>query len=207
MKNPNAIAKEAEPFLFEGPTPGQSLTNSPDNPYPWEKAPEITSVKVATEKIFFDLLKEDNLTTVATLMSQRTPVADIANLLLTAGFQKGKWNPDMMLNLLEPTMFMLLSIAEKIGLDPKITRDDDEFEIDDEETSSKNLQVASELKNSVGKGGSFSDVKMKKISPTSVGNLNVKEQLESLNTEKLQESLLQRRKAKPTESLLEKAEV
>ena len=61
MKNPNAIAKEAEPFLFEGPTPGQSLTNSPDNPYPWEKAPEITSVKVATEKIFFDLLKKITL--------------------------------------------------------------------------------------------------------------------------------------------------
>ena len=128
-------------------------------------------------------------------------------MLLMAGFTKGKFNPDMMLNLLEPTMFMLLSIAEKIGLDPKITREDDEFEIDDEETSSSNLQVASELKNSIGKGGGFSDVKMKKISPTSVGNLNVKEQLESLDTAKLQESLLQRRKAKPTESLLEKPEV
>ncbi len=118
MKNPNAIAKEAEPFLFEGPTPGQSLTNSPDNPYPWEKAPEITSVKVATEQIFFDLLKEDNLTTVATLMSQKTPVEDIANFLLTTGFQKGKWNPDLMLNLLEPTMYMLMAIAEKAGIDP-----------------------------------------------------------------------------------------
>jgi hypothetical protein len=112
MVNPNAIAKQAEEHLFEGPTAGQSLTNSPDTPYPWEGAPEITSVKVATEKIFFDLLKEDNLTTVATLMSQKTPVADIANLLLTAGFQKGKWNPDMMLSLLEPTMYMLLAIAE-----------------------------------------------------------------------------------------------
>ena len=48
---------------------------------------------------------------------------------------------------------------------------------------------------------------MRKISPTSVGNLNVKEQLESLDTAKLQESLLQRRKTKPTESLLEKPEV
>jgi hypothetical protein len=140
-------------------------------------------------------------------MADGMPVADVAQMLLMAGFTKGKFNPDMMLNLLEPTMFMLLSIAEKIGLDPKITREDDEFEIDDEETSSSNLNVASELKNSIGKGGGFKDAKVQKVSSTSVGNLKVKEQLESLDTEKLKESLLQKRKAKPTESLLEKPEV
>ena len=133
MKNPNAIAKEAVPYLFEAPVPGQSLTNSPDNPYPWEQAPEITSIKEGTERIFFDLLKEDNLTTVATLMSQRTPVADIANLLLVAGFQKGKWNPDLMLNLLEPTMYMLMAIAEKAGIDPVLTRDDTDVIIEEDE--------------------------------------------------------------------------
>jgi hypothetical protein len=201
------ITEEALPHVFERPIPGQSLTNSPEQKYPWDNPPEITSQREATERVFLDLIKPDNMETVSTLMADGMPVADVAQMLLMAGFTKGKFNPDMMLNLLEPTMFMLLSIAEKIGLDPKITREDDEFEIDDEETSSKNLQVASELKNSVGKGGGFSDVKMKKISPTSVGNLNVKEQLEFLDTKKLQESLLQRRKAKPTESLLEKAEV
>ena len=201
------ITEEALPHVFERPIPGQSLTNSPEQKYPWDNPPEITSQREATERIFLDLIKPENMETVSTLMADGMPVADVAQMLLMAGFTKGKFNPDMMLNLLEPTMFMLLSIAEKIGIDPKITREDDEFEIDDDETSSSNLQVASELKNSIGKGGGFSDVKMKKISPTSVGNLNVKEQLESLDTAKLQESLLQRRKAKPTESLLEKPEV
>jgi len=201
------ITEEALPHVFERPIPGQSLTNSPEQKYPWDNPPEITSQREATERVFLDLIKPDNMETVSTLMADGTPVADVAQMLLMAGFTKGKFNPDMMLNLLEPTMFMLLSIAEKIGIDPKITREDDEFEIDDDETSSSNLQVASELKNSIGKGGGFKDVKMKKISPTSVGNLNVKEQLESLDTAKLQESLLQRRKAKPTESLLEKPEV
>ena len=201
------ITEEALPHVFERPIPGQSLTNSPEQKYPWDNPPEITSQREATERVFLDLIKPDNMETVSTLMADGMPVADVAQMLLMAGFTKGKFNPDMMLNLLEPTMFMLLSIAEKIGLDPKITREDDEFEIDDEETSSSNLQIASELKNSIGKGGGFSDVKMKKISPTSVGNLNVKEQLESLDTAKLQESLLQRHKTKPTESLLEKSEV
>jgi len=201
------ITEEALPHVFERPIPGQSLTNSPDQKYPWDNPPEITSQREATERVFLDLIKPDNMETVSTLMADGMPVADVAQMLLMAGFTKGKFNPDMMLNLLEPTMFMLLSIAEKIGLDPKITREDDEFEIDDEETSSSNLNIASELKNSIGKGGGFKDAKVQKVSSTSVGNLKVKEQLESLDTKKLKESLLQKRKAKPTESLLEKPEV
>ena len=195
MVNPDAIAKEAEEHLFEGPTAGQSLTNDPSNPYPWEKAPEITSVKVATEKIFFDLLKEDNLTTVATLMSQKTPVADIANLLLTAGFQKGKWNPDMMLSLLEPTMFMLLAIAEKAGINPVLNRDDTEVEIDDDDQEGADLDVQSvrAQRNKIPEGGGFKDAVVQKINPASVGG-DIKEQLKTLDSTKLRESILQKQK-------------
>ena len=210
MKNPNAIAKEAEPFLFEGPTPGQSLTNSPDNPYPWEKAPEITSVKVATEKIFFDLLKEDNLTTVATLMSQRTPVADIANLLLTAGFQKGKWNPDMMLNLLEPTMYMLMAIAEKAGIDPVLTRDEADVIIeDDEDNPRQDLNVSqTKVRNVIPEGKGFKDAIINKINTASVGT-DIKQRLETLDTEKVRQSILQKQKPalQNQESLLGKTGV
>ena len=195
MVNPNAIAKEAEEHLFEGPTAGQSLTNSPDTPYPWEGAPEITSVKVATEKIFFDLLKEDNLTTVATLMSQKTPVADIANLLLTAGFQKGKWNPDMMLSLLEPTMYMLLAIAEKAGINPVLNREDSEVEIeeDDQEGADFDVQSVREQRNKIPEGGGFKDAVVQKINPASVGG-DIKEQLKTLDSAKLKESILQKQK-------------
>ena len=193
--NPNAIAKEAEEHLFEGPTAGQSLTNSPDTPYPWEGQPEITSVKVATEKIFFDLLKEDNLTTVATLMSQKTPVADIANLLLTAGFQKGKWNPDMMLSLLEPTMYMLLAIAEKAGINPVLNREDSEVEIeeDDQEGADFDVQSVREQRNKIPEGGGFKDAVVQKINPASVGG-DIKEQLKTLDSAKLRESILQKQK-------------
>ena len=195
MKNPNAIAKEAEPFLFEGPTAGQSLTNDPSNPYPWEKAPEMTSVKMATEKIFFDLLKEDNLTTVATLMSQKTPVADIANLLLTAGFQKGKWNPDMMLSLLEPTMYMLMAIAEKAGIDPVLTRDDADVIIeDDEDESLKDLENSrQQVRNIIPEGKGLKDVQIQKINPASVGG-DIKKQLDTLDSAKIKQSILQKQK-------------
>ena len=195
MKNPNAIAKEAEPFLFEAPIAGQSLTNDPSNPYPWEKAPEMTSVKMATEKIFFDLLKEDNLTTVATLMSQKTPVVDIANLLLQSGFQKGKWNPDMMLNLLEPTMYMLMAIAEKAGIDPVLTRDDADVIIeDDEDESLQDLQNSrQQVRNVIPEGKGFKDVQIQKINPASVGG-DIKKQLDTLDSAKIKQSILQKQK-------------
>jgi hypothetical protein len=195
MKNPNAIAKEAEPFLFEGPTAGQSLTNDPSNPYPWEKAPEMTSVKMATEKIFFDLLKDENLTTVATLMSQKTPVVDIANLLLQSGFQKGKWNPDMMLNLLEPTMYMLMAIAEKAGIDPVLTRDETDVIIEeDEDESLQDLQNSrKQTRNIIPEGKGIKDVQIQKINPASVGG-DIKKQLDTLDSAKIKESILQKQK-------------
>jgi hypothetical protein len=195
MKNPNAIAKEAEPFLFEGPTAGQSLTNDPENPYPWEKAPEMTSVKMATEKIFFDLLKDENLTTVATLMSQKTPVVDIANLLLQSGFQKGKWNPDMMLNLLEPTMYMLMAIAEKAGIDPVLTRDETDVIIEeDEDESLQDLQNSrKQTRNIIPEGKGIKDVQIQKINPASVGG-DIKKQLDTLDSAKIKESILQKQK-------------
>ena len=195
MRNPNAIAKGAEEHLFEAPVAGQSLTNDPSNPYPWEKAPEITSVKTATEKIFFDLLKDENLTTVATLMSQKTPVVDIANLLLTAGFQKGKWNPDMMLSLLEPTMYMLMAIAEKAGIDPVLTRDDADVIIeDDEDQSLQDLQNSrQQVRNVIPEGKGFKDVQIQKINPASVGG-DIKKQLDTLDSAKIKESILQKQK-------------
>ena len=210
MKNPNAIAKEAEPFLFEGPTAGQSLTNDPSNPYPWEKAPEMTSVKMATEKIFFDLLKEDNLTTVASLMSQKTPVVDVANLLLTAGFQKGKWNPDMMLSLLEPTMYMLMAIAEKAGIDPVLTRDDADVIIeDDEDESLQDLENSrQQVRNVIPEGKGLKDVQIQKINPASVGG-DIKKQLDTLDSAKIKQSILQKQKPalQNQESLLGKTGV
>ena len=128
-------------------------------------------------------------------MSQKTPVADIANLLLTAGFQKGKWNPDMMLSLLEPTMYMLLAIAEKAGINPVLNREDSEVEIeeDDQEGADFDVQSVREQRNKIPEGGGFKDAVVQKINPASVGG-DIKEQLKTLDSAKLRESILQKQK-------------
>jgi len=113
-------------YAFEKPIPGQSLTNSPDQAYPWEGAPELTSTKDAIQKIFLELLKDENLEMFAGLMAKKVPVADLATMIGMASFTKGKMNPDLMMTIIEPTMYMLLSIAEKVGIEPVIYRGEEE---------------------------------------------------------------------------------
>jgi len=198
----NRLHPDSIQHLFDGPIPGQSLTNSPDQAYPWEKAPEFTSQKQLTEKIFFDLLKDENLETVTTLMANKIPVMDIAQMLLMTGFQKGKMNPDMMLTQLEPTAYMLLAIAEKAGIDPVLARDDDVAIVDDEDEDVRmDLENAKDIKNSIGERGRFQDIKMPQINSASVGP-NIKKQIDTLDTSKLKESILQ--KQKTNKSLLAK---
>ena len=117
------LIPEANPHLFEAPIPGQSLTNSLEEPYPWEGAPEITSQKEALNKIFLEIIKPDNIEVLGTAMSDGIPVAGLAEVLIKTSFQKGKINPDLAITLMEPVMYILLSVAEKIGVDPVLSDD------------------------------------------------------------------------------------
>ena len=188
--------------LFEGPVPGQALTNAPDQAYPWEQPPEMTSVKEAREKIFLDLLEPQRLKGVQDLMLNDISVNAIAEVVLTEGFRKGKFNPDMMLNLLEPTMYMLMAIAEKSGIQPIVDSDDQGFEEEDEETVQN---AVNERNQSVKEGQRFRDVKVKTIQPTAVGK-DIEARLEKLDTAKVQASLLQKPAPQTRENLLGQAE-
>ena len=192
------IPKELQEVLFERSIPGQSLTNSVEQRYPWEQPPQITSIKEAREKIFLNLLEPNKLRSVIELMSTKIPVNTIAQVVLREGFNKGKFNPDMMLNLLEPTMYMLMAISENAGIDPVIDADDDD---DTDEVEAIDLEQQS--KNMIGEGGRFQDAKVKNIQPMSVGR-DIKEQLENLDGAKLRASLLEKREPKERTSLLEK---
>ena len=120
--NPQAL-EEYNPF--QGPIPGQSLTNSEEDQQAWEQPPRTTSIKEARELMFLEILKQENLEAILMLMNNGMSVGKLTEMLLFIGFTKGQFNPDMMLLLLEPTMYMLLAIAEAVGLDPKLDEDDE----------------------------------------------------------------------------------
>jgi len=198
MKN-KPMPESLQQVLFEAPTAGQSLTNAPEDKYPWEQPPVYTSVKEAREKIFLDMLEPQRLKGIQNLMMNNISVNTIAEVILTEGFRKGKFNPDMMLNLLEPTMYMIMAIGEKSGIEPIIDSDGYDDDADEED-----VQNALKKRNAMIKeGGRFKDARIQTIQPTSVGP-DIQKRLEKLDTKKLQESILQKPKVEPRESLLEK---
>jgi len=113
------------------PIPGQSLTSDPSSPAPYEKPPEYTSVHKASEEIFSGLIEEETYKELMGLLVEDVPVMDIVQTLLFAGFKEGKWNPDLMLMLVEPVAYMLLALAERAGIDPKIYTGEEEDEAED----------------------------------------------------------------------------
>lgn len=111
--------------MLDAPVPGMSLTNSPDTPMPFETPPEIVNYEDAQEYIF-DMLMEGS-DGVIDVISMGVPVSMLATSVVMKGFAQGKWNTDLMLLLIEPTIYIMLFIAEQAGVE-YVLDFDEEFE-------------------------------------------------------------------------------
>jgi len=126
--NPEAV----EAFAKAGrPIPGQSLTANPDEPRPFEGPPDFTNFKEALDYTAAELLLEENYTPMVLAMGDGIPVTDLAMQIGYVGFREGKWNPDLMMMLIEPLMYLLMALAEKADIQYRIDNEDDE---DDEDS-------------------------------------------------------------------------
>ena len=98
------------------PIPGQSLTNDPNNPYPWEQPPEFTDPQRAMLQIFETLTEKDTLSNTLLALVKGVSVIDISSIVLYTGFLEGKWNPDVMTLLMEPTMYIIMYLGDQAGI-------------------------------------------------------------------------------------------
>jgi hypothetical protein len=57
-------------------------------------------------------------------------IIDIASITLYSGFLEGKWNPDLMTMLMEPTMYMVMALAEKADIPYSLEAEDDETAVE-----------------------------------------------------------------------------
>jgi hypothetical protein len=106
--------------------PGQSLTNDPKQPYNWEKPAEYSNPREAMLYVFETLTVPETTTNVLLSISNGVGVMDIASITLYSGFLEGKWNPDLMVLLMEPTMYMIMALAEKADIPYSLEAGDDE---------------------------------------------------------------------------------
>jgi len=97
---------------FNAPIPGESLTASPDNKKAWERPPEYTNEDDAMKEIYLLLTEQDKLKQLINTIDDGVPLDEIAQVILYKGYTEGKYNPDLMLLLIEPTLYLLISIAD-----------------------------------------------------------------------------------------------
>ena len=120
------------------PIPGQSLTNSPDEPRPFETAPEYTNFKEALDYIVGELLQEEVMIPIVSAIGQDVPITDVATQMLYVGFREGKWNPDLLMMLVEPVMYVLMALCEKAGVDYKLYGDEEQDDTEEDEVEIRN---------------------------------------------------------------------
>ena len=145
MMKPKQCDQEGLEFLgqMQRPIPGQSLTNSPDSPYPWEQPPEFTEIQPAIESLYVSLTEDDAYEAIVDLIDADNTIADAAQVVLYAGFEEGLWNPDLMTLLIEPTMYLIMGLVERAGrLEYKIDR---EPEVEDEEDKLQQVTAMEQL--------------------------------------------------------------
>ena len=176
--------------------PGQSLTNSPDNKYKWESPPEFTNHKEASLYVFSVLTTPETVPNLLESVANGVGVIDLASIVLYSGFLEGKWNPDLMALLMEPTMYMIMALSEKANIKYVVDSGDDEQESEitseqQEKSFKKGLTALEEIKKET----------VNKINPQAIP-IEIKEKLETIE---LPKGLLDR-KERP-ESLLNKEDV
>ena len=137
-------------------------------------------------------------------MNEGMSISQLTEMLLFIGFTKGQFNADLMMLLAEPTMYMLLAIAEAVGIEPPINRDDlinaDEEDLDEEETAEV-TKLATQMEDQIRNPKRLEDLQSK-LEQTAIPR-EIQERVAEVDFSEIKESLLSR--PEPTsDSLLER---
>ncbi len=124
--------------MFDAPIPGSSLTGDPQNPRSWETPAEFNTEEEALKSIFMSLTKEENHDQLLNSLRDGNPIEMVVQVLLFKGFQEGKWSPDLMLLLIEPTVYIVMWLADQAGIDATLDSDGDNW--DEDEIGRFNMQ-------------------------------------------------------------------
>jgi hypothetical protein len=150
----NAFANAARPI------PGESLTDNPDEPRPFKRPPEFTNFKKALDFTANELLQEENYMPLMSAIGDGVTIFDLTNQIVYVGFREGKWNPDLMLMLVEPIAYLLMALAEKAGIEYRIDSEDDEDDLTILEQTGKNIkeQIKEKTKKGIPAGALPKDI-------------------------------------------------
>ena len=127
--------------------PGQSLTSDPEQPSPWEKPATFSNPREALDSIVEELLQPEAMKNIVGALVKGAAVADLSLAVLYAKFTQGDINPDTLLLLVEPVMYIMMAVGEDANIKYNIEGNDlDEF--DEEDSQEEETRKLNEFKNS-----------------------------------------------------------
>lgn len=119
---------------FDRPIPGQSLTNDPEAPAPYERAPKYTDRTEILEYYFEEFTEEGMYGSILDTLESGVSIMEIVQVLVFQGFQEGLYNPDMMLMIAEPLAYMIAALAERADVDFIVMKDEEDDDNEGEVT-------------------------------------------------------------------------
>jgi len=111
---------------MDRPMPGESLTEDPEAPQPYTSTTEFSVPQEAIDYIFDEMTQEENYSSIIQSLLDGTTVMELTRLILFSGFNEGKFNPDLMVILIEPTAYLIMGLAERAGVEYTVMADDEE---------------------------------------------------------------------------------
>lgn len=111
---------------FSSPTPGESITVPKETRHAWESPAKHTTVEPVMEELFLNLTEKETYIELLNLLNNGTPIDQLAQVILYKGMTEGLYNPDLMLLLIEPTMYLLIALAEENDIEPVIYEGQDD---------------------------------------------------------------------------------
>ena len=106
-----------EAVSVDRPIPGESLTASPDQSAPFLNPPEFTKKQDLLEYYFEFFTSEEIYDKLMDSIESGIPLLDIVKVTLLRDFEEGLFNPDLMLIVIEPLIYMLAAMAERAEID------------------------------------------------------------------------------------------
>ena len=135
---------------FNAPIPGESLTASPDTPKRWEQPSRYTDQDEAMMAVYMELTETNTLKKLIGIINDGIPLDEIAQIILYKGYSEGQFTPDMMLMLAEPTIYLLIAIADYAEINDYVLYDgedtDEDTQIPEDDTTPINMDEEPEVK-------------------------------------------------------------
>ncbi len=107
---------------FDGPIPGANYTSDTKN-YPWHRPPQYTEWDEALEFVMTSVTDKKAANSIMGFFDLGATVADITDMIITAGIGGGRWSPDFGILLAGPISHIILILARgydvefEMGLD------------------------------------------------------------------------------------------